>query len=875
MLILAISIEIVIQIAYSFGVKDLLKKKKDPFSLIKARALFKLSYSLYFSDMKPAFLAHFKSLNLADRLENCYEKSEIYASHQVPIYQMLFKRRAFKYLRKSIDIAKTILRSDNIAFAQSFGGLAYYYHAKWRKSSELLNDSIKIYASIGDLNNQLLSTEHLWKIDLIKGNMGEASASMQKMIELCKTVNEQSYLIITASALELVQYLRTGISEQKRIDEIEDRLMAVNLNHLSIEAGAYLLNLEIEMGKFNQAYHRADKLLPLILKKCINSEYQVRGFSLFCGLICAELRNRAKGNLQIPVKEIKLKFEFLNNCFIHLFSCLNYPAYRGALFRNLAWFSALHGQKWLAHFLFKKAIKSHHNLDMRFEEACSIRDYGQFLDEFCNLPGLARDRIVSAYEIFMWCGSRVESDRLGKLIGQEKQIRHPSPNDIFNMETTDRTSETSSGVNLLRFDTLADVSKTITETDDPAILLRQILAAMITATGAQYGYLFINKNAYDDFEPIAMSFEGNEVAVAEVPVFRDLIEKVNDIHTLQCIGETDLDDDVETDSTYIRSDLCVPLNWRDKYLGYVYLVNDRVRGLFGEGAQKAATILAAHAGILLENANLIKKQKQFNVELQRQVESQTDDLKQKHQQLEVANLRLIESERMKGILSGTLVHDIKNYAAGITGNLMYLDRRLEDDPKAHRIIDVVHETCIDITSLASNLLDIAKMDEGKMIVREETLEYDFFEAMAEKFGKTTLFEEKGITPRIVSASVDFSINADVYLMERVLQNLYSNASKYAPKGSVVELRLYSENNEDIVCFFNSGPPIPDSEKVILFEKYARIQSRQSPYSKGLGLFFCRMVMHAHGGRIWLDTDREGNYFKLAFPRQYRQLKIAS
>jgi two-component system sensor histidine kinase KdpD len=275
-------------------------------------------------------------------------------------------------------------------------------------------------------------------------------------------------------------------------------------------------------------------------------------------------------------------------------------------------------------------------------------------------------------------------------------------------------------------------------------------------------------------------------------------------------------------------------------------------------------VLAAHAGILLENAWLMSKQIRFNEELQQQVASQTKDILRKNQQLEDANLKLIESERMKGILSGTLVHDIKNYAAGIAGNLLYLNRRIENDPKAHRIIEVVGETCADITSMASNLLDVAKMDDGKMVLRREEIDIQFFEAMAEKFGKSALFEEKEIVTKIIAPEEEFIILADIYLLERVLQNLYSNAAKYAPKGSTVKLSFLQGHDENIVCFYNSGPPIPDSEKEILFEKYARLQNRQSHYSKGLGLFFCRMVLNAHGGRIWLDTDETGNYFKMAF-----------
>jgi signal transduction histidine kinase len=94
--------------------------------------------------------------------------------------------------------------------------------------------------------------------------------------------------------------------------------------------------------------------------------------------------------------------------------------------------------------------------------------------------------------------------------------------------------------------------------------------------------------------------------------------------------------------------------------------------------------------------------------------------------------------------------------------------------------------------------------------------------------------------------------------------LFSNALKYAPGGGAIVLEFIPGSQENIISFFSSGTPIPDENKESVFEKYGRLEDEHSVYSKGLGLFFCRMVMNAHGGRIWLDTDDNGNYFKLSF-----------
>jgi len=64
--------------------------------------------------------------------------------------------------------------------------------------------------------------------------------------------------------------------------------------------------------------------------------------------------------------------------------------------------------------------------------------------------------------------------------------------------------------------------------------------------------------------------------------------------------------------------------------------------------------------------------------------------------------------------------------------------------------------------------------------------------------------------------------------------------------------------------FNSGDPIPEQYRKSLFEKYARIRTDSSRYSKGLGLFFCRFVMNAHKGSIEVECTEEGNGFVVGF-----------
>jgi len=361
-----------------------------------------------------------------------------------------------------------------------------------------------------------------------------------------------------------------------------------------------------------------------------------------------------------------------------------------------------------------------------------------------------------------------------------------------------------------------------------------------------------------------MSFEGNEIEIVAIPMLQRVIDKAVETREIQFYEESAIEQSGLNEDDNTRSDMCVPLKWREKYLGYVYLVNDKVRGLFGEGAKNAAQILAAQAGIVLENAHLMNQYKELNVQLQHKVNDQTNDILEKNKQLEENTLKLVDSERMKNLLTGALVHDIKNYITAIQGNIKLFEMKFPENERVKRTSTIVTNSCNDILNLTSNLLDIAKMEEGKFEVNKESLTIDHIGAIIEKCTTNDIFAQRGISIEVKLPETRFEIEADYDLLDRVFQNLFSNAVKYSPRDGTIALSFLPGEKENLIVFFNSGPPIPEGSKENIFEKYGRLNDKNSQYSKGLGLFFCRMVMNAHGGRIWVDTDEKGNYFKMSF-----------
>ena len=868
-------LEVAVQIAYSLGLKRLLRRKDSNLAKLELRILNKLSYSLYFTDMFLGFYVHFKALNLADKFEDCYEKIETYSFHGAPAYMIFLRKRSFQYLNNSLKMAQKIHRRDSYALVEYVAGAVCYYSTKWSKGEKALKECIATYGSLGDLTSPMQAFEHLWKIYFSQGEFEKASQVMNRTIDLCRKNKEKHFLMSTLAASHFIELIQNSSVIKNELSEVEDLLKQVDSYLSHSHVGGFLLPAELLEGKLTQAYKRAIDLVKIILKGNVNSEYNVPIFSYLVELIILEFRNRRLGNGQLVSSASKLSKNLFCSFSFLAFSCLSYPAYRGSYYRSRAWWHALKGRKKKAHRFFQRAIKSHHSLDMRYEEARSIRDYANFLEDFCNLPGEARDKYNEAYRLFEWCGAKLETDR----IKDKVDISHvqsmdnsivPGDQTSVNPQTT--SFRTVAGVNQIRVDTLYDLSNSIQNIDDTNELLHKILRSMITATGAQFGGFFAWGKDGNPERSIFMDFEGKNLSEENVTFSKEIVDKVKStqqvVMTKDGLKELGL---AGVPGKEIRSVLCIPLGRNQAFHGCVYLGNNMVTGLFSEDSKKTALIIASEAGILLENAYLMDSYKRLNRDLQKKVREQTTDIREKNKQLEEYTLRITDSERMKGLLGGTIVHDIKNYAAGIEGNITLLSRQLSEEQKVQKTAKIVTDCCSSIVSLASNMLDITKMEEGKLVLKKEMLTKNAIFSMASQLSGGTMLEEKGITVSFQDNSRDqFAIDADCYLVERVLQNLFNNAAKYVPRNGTVVLSLEGKGEDNILSFFSSGAPIPDEDKTLLFDKYARIESASSQYSKGLGLFFCKMVMSAHGGRIWLETNEKGNCFRLAFKKKFMQ-----
>ena len=224
--------------------------------------------------------------------------------------------------------------------------------------------------------------------------------------------------------------------------------------------------------------------------------------------------------------------------------------------------------------------------------------------------------------------------------------------------------------------------------------------------------------------------------------------------------------------------------------------------------------------------------------------------------LAARNAKLEELEGLKETLTQTLVHDLKNPLAAVLGNLELMERKA-DESLLH-LVRRSKAAAWRMHQMILNLLDIGQLEEGKLVLRPETIEAGSLarKACLEMEGGAA---QRGVRLEIAPGSDNAVLRGDSTVLRRVMDNLIANAIEHSPKDGrvTVSVMLCDEGVE--IAVSDQGPGVPPEFRERIFEKFQRLENRKSlpGANRGLGLTFCRLAVEAHGGTIWVDDSPGG------------------
>jgi two-component system, sensor histidine kinase and response regulator len=233
-----------------------------------------------------------------------------------------------------------------------------------------------------------------------------------------------------------------------------------------------------------------------------------------------------------------------------------------------------------------------------------------------------------------------------------------------------------------------------------------------------------------------------------------------------------------------------------------------------------------------------------------------------HDDLEKNYNDLRELERTKEHLTQMIIHDLKNPLTGIKANLEIVG--MEELKETQECLDAAQRSCDLLFNMIQDLLDISKMEEGKLTLNLEDLDIaEVLRPVAQEFEHAATAEDKEILVQIDEGVR--KVPADRNLIYRTLSNLIINAIKHTPRRGAITLAASVTGGMLQVEVRDTGQGIPEEYLGKIFEKFGQVESRQRS-GTGLGLTFCKMAVEAHGGKIWVESvEGEGSRFIFQLP----------
>ncbi|MFA5177262.1 MAG: ATP-binding protein [Candidatus Omnitrophota bacterium] len=228
-------------------------------------------------------------------------------------------------------------------------------------------------------------------------------------------------------------------------------------------------------------------------------------------------------------------------------------------------------------------------------------------------------------------------------------------------------------------------------------------------------------------------------------------------------------------------------------------------------------------------------------------------------------------EKVKDSLTQMIVHDLNNPLGIILGSVELLAAQLGDKMSEEQKNDLglTLYTINEMRDMVSNLLDISKMEEGKLLLRPEYIRLDVVLREAVD-GMQILAKADGKTISIHVAAGVPKIRADKEIFKRIILNLAGNALKFTPAGSeiVIAASYDAANKEVLISVKDQGEGIPKEYLGRVFDKFIQVDpaKKAKGRGKGLGLTFCKMAVEAHAGKIWVESQAgKGSTFYFTLP----------
>lgn len=221
----------------------------------------------------------------------------------------------------------------------------------------------------------------------------------------------------------------------------------------------------------------------------------------------------------------------------------------------------------------------------------------------------------------------------------------------------------------------------------------------------------------------------------------------------------------------------------------------------------------------------------------------------------------------KRALAKLVVHDLRNPLTAALGYLELLRDELgQQSPEAMLFLTEIERSLAKTVSLVATILDIDELEDG--MLRAQPRPVRLLELIEKaRDGSRGHLELRKLRCE-VDVSAEMVVHVDRGLVARVIENMLENATRYAPRGGKCVIAAIRQSGAVEIAIGNNGPPVPEADREEIFGRYYQVERRRASAreNRGLGLYFCKLAVEAHGGTIHVEQRGDlGAVFVARFP----------
>lgn len=228
---------------------------------------------------------------------------------------------------------------------------------------------------------------------------------------------------------------------------------------------------------------------------------------------------------------------------------------------------------------------------------------------------------------------------------------------------------------------------------------------------------------------------------------------------------------------------------------------------------------------------------------------------------------LLRMNEDKDKMLHAVAHDLQSPVVNIRGLANILENDPQIDPDSELLLQMISRELDKSDHLVRNLLDLESIESGDMKIAIEPVKLtEMISLIGNKYNR--LAGTKNISVETIVTDEELVIHTDPGFIQRIMDNLISNAIKFSPKGTEVRIELRKKLNQVIIQVIDQGPGLSRQDQSRLFGRFQRLtaQPTNGEPSAGLGLAITKALVDRLNGKIRVDsTPGEGAAFSVSLP----------